>query len=511
LTVIASGGNVTITSTATASTLNIASAATADAGTYSVEVTGACGTAVQTATLAVNAGCAINIAPGLLLDAMAGVNYNQTITASGGTGPYTFTVPSTGGPLPGGLSLAASGALSGKPEQQGSFTFTVKVTDAANCMATKSYTLLVVCPTITLAALPNGLFNKPYNGDVNAQPAGGNYSHAVVGGDWPPGLSLNASTGKITGRPTAVGRYTFTIRATGFGDCSVTREYTLRILRDCDNDFDGDRRSDLVVWRLGTGQWLIKRSSDGQTTTINWGERFYLPAAADYDGDGLSDAAIFAGNGRWRIKPSAGGAEIVRDFGQPGDWPVPADFDGDGKADLAVFRAGEGKWRIRRSSNQQVQVITWGTPGFDVPVVGDYDGDGKADAAVFRPGNGRWYIKRSSDGTSIERAWGSALAVPLPADYDGDGKTDIAVWRGLDGQWQILRSSSNSAQTTNWGSGLPADLPVPADYDGDGKADLAVWRPADGMWRIRNSADGSTRNERHGQPGDLPISGRQQP
>jgi hypothetical protein len=467
--------------------------------------------AVQTATLAVNAGCAINIAPGLLLDATAGVNYNQTITASGGTAPYTFTVSSTGGPLPGGLSLAASGALSGKPEQQGSFTFTVKVTDAANCMATKSYTLIVICPTITLAALPNGLFNKPYNGDLNAQPSGGNYSHVVAGGDWPPGLSLNASTGKITGRPTAVGRYTFTIRATGFGDCSVTREYTLRILRDCDNDFDGDLRSDLVVWRLGTGQWLIKRSSDGQTTTINWGERFYLPAAADYDGDGLSDAAIFTGNGRWRIKPSAGGAEIVRDFGQPGDWPVPADFDGDGKSDLAVFRAGEGKWRIRRSSNQQVQVITWGTPGFDVPVVGDYDGDGKADAAVFRPGNGRWYIKRSSDGASVERVWGAALAVPAPADYDGDGKTDITVWRGLDGQWQILRSSSNSAQTTNWGSGLPADLPVPADYDGDGKADLAVWRPADGMWRIRNSADGSTRNERHGQPGDLPISGRQQP
>ena len=47
-----------------------------------------------------------------------GVAYNQTITASGGTSPYTFAV--TSGSLPSGLSLDTSGILSGTPDTAGS-------------------------------------------------------------------------------------------------------------------------------------------------------------------------------------------------------------------------------------------------------------------------------------------------------------------------------------------------------------------------------------------------------
>ena len=57
-----------------------------------------------------------------------GVPYGPvTLTASGGTPPYTWTA--TG--LPAGLSLSTAGVLSGTPTASGSFATTITVKDAA--------------------------------------------------------------------------------------------------------------------------------------------------------------------------------------------------------------------------------------------------------------------------------------------------------------------------------------------------------------------------------------------
>ena len=61
-----------------------------------------------------------------------GIAYSQTITASGGTGPYTFSI--TAGSLPTGLSpITGGGLISGTPTAAGTFTFTVTATDANGC------------------------------------------------------------------------------------------------------------------------------------------------------------------------------------------------------------------------------------------------------------------------------------------------------------------------------------------------------------------------------------------
>jgi len=77
--------------------------------------------------------------------AVAGFAYSQTLTASGGTVPYSWAL--TGGSLPAGLSLAsASGIVSGSPSTPGSFNFTVRVTDSsqpAPQTATRAFTLVV--------------------------------------------------------------------------------------------------------------------------------------------------------------------------------------------------------------------------------------------------------------------------------------------------------------------------------------------------------------------------------
>ena len=64
--------------------------------------------------------------------------YSQTLTATGGTGPYTFTV--TGGTLPTGLTLSTTGVISGTPATSGEFTVTVTATDATGATGTRTYT-----------------------------------------------------------------------------------------------------------------------------------------------------------------------------------------------------------------------------------------------------------------------------------------------------------------------------------------------------------------------------------
>jgi hypothetical protein len=76
-----------------------------------------------------------------LTAATIGGPYNESLTASGGTSPYTWTLAS--GSLPPGLSLSESGTISGVPTTAGTFTFSVQVRDNAFATATQSLNLTI--------------------------------------------------------------------------------------------------------------------------------------------------------------------------------------------------------------------------------------------------------------------------------------------------------------------------------------------------------------------------------
>jgi hypothetical protein len=172
---------------------------------------------------------ALNITPAALPTGTLGVTFNQTLTGSGGTAPYSFTIIS--GAPPTALALSSSGAFSGAATQAGNFTFTVMVTDATGCTGTKGYTLIISgCPAITVnpASLPASTAFTFYSQNITASGGASPYSFNVSAGTLPAGLTLTAG-GLLSGAPTIAGTFNVTLRATDKGACFAERPYTLTI------------------------------------------------------------------------------------------------------------------------------------------------------------------------------------------------------------------------------------------------------------------------------------------
>src|SRR5208337_1583849 len=140
-------------------------------------------------------------------------NYSAILSAIGGTGAYTWSISS--GSLPPGLTLNSSqGVISGTPTavQKGGYSFTAQVTDAKGLSATANLSIYIEgVVSITPASLPSGSVGVPYSQTLAATGGLQPYTWCVLatgGGcdptqaSLPPGLSLNTTTGVISGTPT---------------------------------------------------------------------------------------------------------------------------------------------------------------------------------------------------------------------------------------------------------------------------------------------------------------------
>ena len=84
----------------------------------------------QAVTLSVPVNPSISPAAGTLPGATFGASYTTTLAATGGIGPYTWSI--TQGALPSGLTLSSAGVISGTPTSTGTASFTVTLTDAGS-------------------------------------------------------------------------------------------------------------------------------------------------------------------------------------------------------------------------------------------------------------------------------------------------------------------------------------------------------------------------------------------
>ncbi|HHQ4756325.1 TPA: putative Ig domain-containing protein, partial [Aeromonas hydrophila] len=305
-TATASGTSITYTPTA--------GYAGSDSFTYTA--TNASGTSSPAMVTITVSTPTLAITPTTLPDGTQGTAYNQTVTATGGSAPYTYAI--TAGSLPAGLSLnTSSGMISGTPSVSGTFNLTLTATDANSATGSQAYSLVinglppvanavsatvaanssansitlnitgtatsvaiasaanhgtatasgtsitytptagfsgpdsftytatnasgtsspatvsitVSTPSITLnpGTLSNGSVGTAYSQTITATGGSAPYTYAITNGSLPAGLSLNTSSGVISGTPSASGTFNLTVTVTDANSASGFQAYSLVI------------------------------------------------------------------------------------------------------------------------------------------------------------------------------------------------------------------------------------------------------------------------------------------
>ncbi len=140
-----------------------------------------------------------------------GTTYSATLSATGGTAPYAWS-QSSGGDMPGGVTLGSSGRFAGTPTTPGTFgpyVFTVKDTANSTAASTSLSIMITGSPlAVTTTSLPNGVVGSAYSITLTASGGSSPYTWTETsGGDLPSGIAPVTSAGVIAGTPTTAGTY----------------------------------------------------------------------------------------------------------------------------------------------------------------------------------------------------------------------------------------------------------------------------------------------------------------
>ncbi|PYS33648.1 MAG: hypothetical protein DMG14_31320, partial [Acidobacteria bacterium] len=181
---------------------------------FTIQVTdSASQTASKLLSITINAAPISIMTGSPLPPATVGGVYSVTLGASGGVGPYSWSI--TAGTLTTGLTLSSSGTLSGTPKTAGTFNFTIQAVDANSVATTKvfSHTVQAVLTITTTSPLATAVVDSAYSQQLQASLADP-LTWSVLSGNLPSGITLSSS-GLLSGTPMATGTFDFTVQATG--------------------------------------------------------------------------------------------------------------------------------------------------------------------------------------------------------------------------------------------------------------------------------------------------------
>ena len=482
----------------------------------------------------------IVLSPSVLPDGTLGTPYTATLTASGGSAPYSYAV--SGGALPPGLALdPATGDITGTPTALGNFAFDVEASDALGCLVAVSYDITIACPTITLAPalLPDGIEGISYSQQLTASGGVGPYAYALTSGSLPPGLALDPATGLISGTPTTAGTYSFDITATDQTGCTgiaaPRQAFTLRIRAASDY---------LVGEGLGqpNGNRVRVYKRDGQPSTVafdaygagQWGTNVAAGDVNGGDGDeiltGPGPGAVYGPQVRGFFRDGSPLAKInffAYSTLRYGVNAAATDGDGDGFEEIlsaagpgAVFGPHVRGWNFDAASLTaiaKVNFFAYSTLKYGANVGGgDIEADGYGEI-ITGPGPGaifgpvvRAFNHDGGTASSIAKVNFSAFTMQqygvnvAGGDVDVDGYAEIgaapgpgptigARFRGFDfdGVAIVPLTGFDSAIFSSlYGGRLGL-----GDIDGDGGADLVAGAgqdpAADSSVRARSYSTGS--------------------
>jgi Putative Ig domain len=171
-----------------------------------------------TATESITLNSVLTITTTSLSAATLGVAYDAFVNATGAPAPFTWSVIS--GSLPPGLSFETSSSstsaeITGTPTVLGISNFSVQVTDSEDATVTQALSITVNKPpplSVATGSLPDGTVDIPYSQTLQASSGVPPYTWSLAGGTLlPAGLTLDPTSGSITGTPIVTGTTEFTV------------------------------------------------------------------------------------------------------------------------------------------------------------------------------------------------------------------------------------------------------------------------------------------------------------
>lgn len=218
-------------------------------------------------------------------DITSGGSYSGSVSRTGGHSPFTYAVQT--GALPAGITVnATTGTISGSSTSVGSYSGTFRVTDVGGRTSDVAFALNVTAALSISKSFAGGTENTAYSGSATASGGTAPYTYSVFSGALPTGLSLNASTGAVTGTPTTPGTFTFVIRVTDNAAATADTTSTQVVIANTVNVADARVERAVTVpstqagYRIDSDGNVYKIEGAAVTSIGTW---LLSGSAADYE------------------------------------------------------------------------------------------------------------------------------------------------------------------------------------------------------------------------------------
>lgn len=219
---------------------------------------------------------------------MVGKAYSGTASSSGGHAPIAYSVAS--GALPAGLVMSSStGALSGTPTAATTANITARATDAVGNTGDAAASIAIAAALALGAVSSSATRNVAYSSTPAKSGGWPSYSFAIVAGALPAGLTLNASTGEVSGTPTTSGTANFTMRMTDADGSFVDTGMSIAVALPALTASASPTNPSNVA--ITDGLNVTARASSAVTASGGTGAYTYSWARASHSGDAGNFAA----------------------------------------------------------------------------------------------------------------------------------------------------------------------------------------------------------------------------